>query len=54
MLLLPLSFVPRRPVLLGAWLLGRLLCVLSARMRAAHSYRRSARRALDGFFQVRG
>lgn len=56
MLLLLQSLVLCRPVLLVAWLLGRPLRVLSSwlRLRAAHNYRRTARRTLDDFFQVRG
>jgi hypothetical protein len=56
MLLLTWSPVHRRPVGAETWFLGRLLCALFPllRLRAAHSYRRSARRTLEVFIQVRG
>jgi hypothetical protein len=56
MLLLARSPVLRRPVEAVAWLLGRLLRALFTflRLRAAHSYRRSARLTPEDFIQVRG
>jgi hypothetical protein len=56
MLLHARSPVHRRPIGVGARFLGRhpRSPILLLRLRAAQRYRRSARRALEGFLQVRG